>query len=270
MRAGMTEAQLDELRWLGMDWDEGPGVGGAHAPYVQSLRGDLHHHALERLAAGGHLFACGCSRREIAAAASAPHGPGDDGPRYPGTCRARVITSLSEAGHAALRFRVEPGEIRFHDLVHGECSADPHAEVGDFVVRRRDGVPSYQLAVAADDIEMRVTHVLRGDDLLSSTARQLLLYHALRGQPPVWAHVPLLLSPAGERLAKRHGGFTIAQLRAAGRQPEEVVGYLAHSAGLRARVEPTELRELVEGFSLERLRRGPGRVEAGWGLPDRA
>jgi glutamyl-tRNA synthetase len=267
MRPGMTEAQLDELRWLGLDWDEGPGVGGPHAPYVQSQRSALYEEALERLAAAGHLFRCACSRREIAAAASAPHGAAEEGPRYPGTCRAQVISSLAEAGDDALRFRVEPGVISFGDLVQGGCTASPASEIGDFVVRRRDGVAAYQLAVVMDDAAMGVTHVLRGDDLLTSTARQLLLYRALGADPPAWAHVPLLLDPAGERLAKRHGAYSIAEMRAAGRRAEEIVGFLAFSAGLRDRPLPVALRELVAGFSLEGLSRAPARVDASWEAP---
>jgi glutamyl-tRNA synthetase len=265
MRPGMTETQLDELRWLGIDWDEGPGVGGPHAPYVQSQRGELYAAALERLARAGHLYRCTCSRREIAAAASAPHGAGDEGPRYPGTCRGRTITSLEEAEGEALRFRVEPEKVRFHDLVHGIRSVDPYGETGDFVVRRRDGVAAYQLAVVVDDEAMGITDVLRGDDLLTSTARQLLLYRALGHPPPSWAHVPLLLNPRGQRLAKRDEAFTISQIRASGRGADEVVGMLAHSAGLREDPGPVPLAELVPAFSLGTLRRGAMRVEGGWG-----
>ena len=257
--------QLRDLRWLGLDWDEGPDVGGPFGPYLQSERQALYAEALERLSARGLLFECFCSRREIAAAASAPHAGDDEGPVYPGTCL-RLAPEERERRRArrraALRFRVPPGEVGFHDLLQGDLSFRPAEEAGDFVVRRRDGVAAYQLAVVVDDAAMGITHVLRGADLLSSTARQLLLYRALGLEPPRWIHVPLLLGPHGERLAKRHGAVALRELREAGEPPERVVGTLAASCGLAEPGEALHPRELVDRFSLDRLPRAPSVLPA--------
>ncbi|HEX5724511.1 MAG TPA: tRNA glutamyl-Q(34) synthetase GluQRS [Longimicrobiaceae bacterium] len=257
VRPGVMEAQLAELRWLGIDWDEGPDVGGPHAPYVQSRRTEGYEAALRALEAQGLLFACGCSRKDIAAAASAPHA-GEEGPRYPGTCRAGPARP-GEAP-AALRLRVEPGEVCFDDGVQGRRCFEPAAETGDFVVRRKDGVAAYQLAVVVDDAAMGVTHVVRGADLLSSTARQLLLYRALGLEPPAFLHVPLLLGEDGERLAKRHGAVSLAELRAAGADPRAVAGWLAASCGLAAPGERVVPAELVDRFAADRLPREPTAV----------
>ncbi|HEV2149236.1 MAG TPA: tRNA glutamyl-Q(34) synthetase GluQRS, partial [Longimicrobiaceae bacterium] len=249
VRPGYMEAQLDDLRWLGLDWDEGPDVGGPHAPYLQSERRERFAEALGRLEAAGLVYPCYCSRREIAAAASAPHGASDEGPRYAGTCRERPRGAGEVGGPAALRFRVPEGEVRFRDAVMGEVAFDPAAETGDFVVRRRDGVAAYQLAVVVDDAAMGITHVVRGADLLSSTARQLLLYRALGLPAPEWLHVPLMLGPDGERLAKRHGAVSLAELRGEGIAPERVVGWLASTCGLAEPGEHVRPAELVPRFS---------------------
>jgi glutamyl-tRNA synthetase len=267
VREGIMETQLDELRWLGLDWDEGPDVGGPHAPYVQSLRTERYDAALRALAARELLFECACSRKDIAAAASAPHA-GEEGPRYPGICRERRVDaaapSLMEHGKAsvALRLRVEPGELCFPDLLQGRCCFDPADETGDFVVRRKDGAAAYQLAVVVDDAAMQITHVVRGADLLSSTARQLLLFRALGLPEPRFLHVPLMLGDDGERLAKRHGAVSLGELRARGVAPERVVGWLAATCGLAAEGEQVTAAELVPRFAVERLPRGPTTVTA--------
>jgi glutamyl-tRNA synthetase len=260
VRPGIMQTQLDELRWLGLDWDEGPDVDGPHAPYVQSERGALYDDALRRLAERGLLFECTCSRRDIAAAASAPHA-GEEGPRYPGMCRERLVdptvASLLAHGRAqvALRMRVEPGEACFADLLMGRCCYDPSAETGDFVVRRKDGAAAYQLAVVVDDDAMRITHVVRGGDLLSSTARQILLYRALGIPEPRFLHVPLMLGEDGERLAKRHGSVSLADLRARGVAPARVTGWLAATCGLAAEGEEVSAHDLVPRFSAGALPR---------------
>ena len=267
VRPGIMETQLDELRWLGLDWDEGPDVGGPFAPYVQSERAERYDAALRALAARGVLFECACSRRDIAAAASAPHA-GEEGPRYPGTCRERRVNasagSLMEHGKSrvALRVRVEPGEVCFADLLMGRCCFDPAEEAGDFVVRRKDGAAAYQLAVVVDDAAMEITDVVRGGDLLASTARQILLFRALGLPEPRFLHVPLMLGDDGERLAKRHGAVSLGELRARGVAPDRVVGWLASTCGLAADGEQVTAVELVPRFAVERLPRGPTTVTA--------
>jgi glutamyl-tRNA synthetase len=257
VRPGYMERQLEELRWLGLDWDEGPDVGGPHAPYVQSQRQPLYEAALRRLAEMGMLFACTCSRRDIAGAASAPHA-GEEGPRYPGTCRDRRVepgpASLTDFGRSqfALRVAAPAGAVPFTDGLLGPCAFDP-ADEGDFVVRRKDGVAAYQLAVVVDDAAMGITDVVRGADLLSSTARQILLYRALDLPVPRFLHVPLMLGPDGERLAKRHGAVSLGELRGAGVPPDAVAGWLASTCGLAAPGERLHPRQLIERFDVARL-----------------
>lgn len=264
-RPEYLDRQIEELRWLGIDWDEGPDVGGEYGPYLQSQRQDAFDDALSRLDRAGLTFDCYCSRKEILAAASAPQAGDDEGPAYPGTCMSRArgaAVGQVGAGQTAVRLRVSPGEICFHDLVMGETCHDPYVETGAFVVRRKDGVAAYQLAVVVDDHLMRISHVLRGADLLASTSRQILLYRALRWEPPLWAHVPLLLGADGARLAKRHGAVSLRELRAKGVTPEAIVGWLAWSAGLTEKVVETEASELVGNFDLARVRRTPTVVES--------
>jgi glutamyl-tRNA synthetase len=256
VRPGSMEAQLTDLRWLGLDWDEGPDVGGPFGPYLQSQRGTHYEAALDRLSEQGLIFACACSRKDIAAASSAPHGADDEGPRYPGTCRELPPAAL-QGRPTALRFRVPAQPVGFHDLLQGHVTLRPSEEIGDFVVRRKDDVAAYQLAVVVDDAAMEITDVLRGADLLSSTARQLLLYRALELREPRWVHVPLLLGPDGERLSKRHGSVTLRDTREAGVRPEAVVGWLASTCGLVEMGEECTAQELVERFSVERLPREP-------------
>jgi glutamyl-tRNA synthetase len=259
VRAGLEARILDELRWLGLDWDEGPDVGGPSAPYRQSERLPSYAAALERLRAAGLVYPCFCSRAEIAAASQAPHGPADEGPRYPGTCAAlspAEVARRSASRRPAWRFRVPPGNVAFDDAVHGRVALDVAEAVGDFVVARADGVPAYQLAVVVDDAAMAITEVVRGDDLLSSTARQLLLYRALELSPPRFGHVPLVVGEDGARLAKRHGALSLGELRARGAHPGAVVALLAELSGLPAgrRAAP---RELVPGFELGRMLKQP-------------
>jgi glutamyl-tRNA synthetase len=250
---------LEDLAWLGLAWDEGPDVGGAHAPYRQSERRRRYDAAAAALVASGRAFPCWCSRAEVARAATAPHGPGDDGPRYPGSCRERTAGPPGRA--PSLRLRVEPGEIAFVDGVHGPQREDVAAAVGDFVIVRADGVPAYQLAVVVDDAAMGVTDVVRGDDLLGSTARQLALYRALGLTAPRFAHVPLVLGPDGARLSKRHGAIGVRALRERGVAAARVVGILAATLGLCAAGAAVPAEELVAGFAVERVRREPTVVE---------
>jgi glutamyl-tRNA synthetase len=265
VRPGLEARILDELRWLGLGWDEGPDLGGAFGPYRQSELGERHGAALRRLREAGLAYPCFCSRAEIAAAAQAPHGPADEGPRYPGTCRGLSPAEVARRGTArapAWRLRVEPGPVAFDDAVHGRCIFDVAAATGDFVVMRADGVAAYQLAVVVDDAAMRITEVVRGDDLLPSTARQLLLYAALGLPAPRFAHVPLVVGEDGERLAKRHGARSLGELREAGVAPEAVLGLLAASCGLAPAGTRCTAAELVSGFAWGRLPRAPTRLPA--------
>lgn len=264
-RQHLAEQACDDLRWLGLDWDEGPGVGGPHAPYVQSEREALYQEALDRLQRDGHLYPCYCSRAEIMAIASAPHGLASEGPAYPGTCRHLSPAALQERARSgktpSLRFALPDEPIAFDDLIAGH-QLFPAGAGGDFVVRRADGVIGYQLAVVVDDALMGVTHVIRGGDLLDSTPRQILLYRALGYPVPQFGHLPLLLGPDGARLAKRHGAVTVAGARAAGTPPEVLVGHLAHLSGLLDRPEPVQPADLVASFSLDRVPREPVRLPA--------
>lgn len=240
-----------DLEWLGLDWDE--------TPLVQSQRDDVYREALEKLERTGRVYPCFCTRAEIARAASAPHGLSEEGPRYPGTCAALPPETLAERARTrvpALRFRAAPGEWCFEDGLHGRTCQDVATLVGDFVVRRNDGVASYQLAVVVDDAASRITDVLRGDDLLTSTPRQLQIHEALGLTPPRFWHVPLVLGEDGKRLAKREGAFAVAELRERGISVERVLGLLAAWSGLGDGT-PVTLRELVRRFRPELLPRSP-------------
>ena len=248
---GSAEGILHDLLWLGLDWDEGPDRGGPFAPYAQSERGERYDAAFETLRTEGRVYPCFCSRKDIQSAVSAPQAPGDEA-LYPGTCRdlprREIARRLTSRAAPAWRFRVDPaGLLPFTDRVRGPQEVDP-GSIGDFVVRRADGVPAYQLAVVVDDIAMKISEVVRGEDLLASTFRQLLLYRALGASPPAFAHVPLLLGDDGVRLSKRHRGITLREISAAGESAEAIVGRLAHRHGLRDTAAPISARALVAGF----------------------
>jgi glutamyl-tRNA synthetase len=258
VRAEFREAQIRDLRWLGLDWDEGPDVGGEFGPYLQSSRASGYEQALNRLRRKGLVYQCRCTRREIAAAASAPHIGDDEAPAYPGTCRTRPAVEPDTG--VALRFRVPTGPVPFIDELQGQRSYNPSAETGDFVIRRKDGIAAYQLAVAVDDAAMKVTHVLRGADLLSSTARQILIYEALELPPPRWLHVPLMLEAEGERLSKRGGGLSLGEIRGRGIAPERIVGWLAFTCGLVDRQSEAVPNDLIGSFDPQRIARRDTRV----------
>ncbi|MDB5098213.1 MAG: gltX [Cyanobacteria bacterium RYN_339] len=243
---GAEARLLDDLAWLGIDWDEGP--------YRQSERLPLFAEALDRLE--GRVFGCKCTRAELKQLASAPHGV--DGPVYPGTCREGGLPALG----CALRFRVAPGEVCFDDLVAGSVCQDVAGQVGDFVVRRADGLFAYQLAVVVDDALMGINQVVRGHDLLDSTARQIQLQEALGFPRPAYAHVPLVLDAEGNRLAKRDRATAIRDLREAGVPAERLIGLLGWSLGLLPAPTPVAARELVAAFAWNRLETSPWRCGA--------
>lgn len=224
-RADYAGAMLEDLRWLDIEWQEGPDVGGPFGPYRQSERYELYRSAWERLRAGGWIYPCRCSRRELAAAVNAPHEDEDDEPVYPGTCRPRAetIANASEPAGVNWRFHIPDGEaIGFEDSGMGAQSYVAGRDFGDFVIWRRDDVPAYQLACVVDDAAMRITEVVRGADLLKSTARQILLYWTLGLTPPLWHHCPLLRDTQGQRLAKRTDALSLRALRERGLTPEQV------------------------------------------------
>ncbi len=232
-----AEAILNDLKWLGIEWDEGPDVGGPTGPYTQSERTALYEAALNHLAAQDLLFLCDCSRAEIARVASAPHA-GEEGPRYPGTCRRYRMEQRAFKRPPAVRLAVPEDprrRVTLTDRVFGSITEDVGEKVGDFVVRRGDGVFAYQLAVVVDDLAMGVTEVVRGADLLSSAARQTLLARLLGGEPPTFAHVPLVFGEGGERLAKRNAGVPIADQRAAGTLPAVLLSAIAAAYGVPLR-----------------------------------
>jgi glutamyl-tRNA synthetase len=215
-------AMLEDLRWFGFEWSEGPDVGGRFTPYNQSGRMNFYRAALEKLRAGNFIYPCTCSRKDILAATRAPHANDDDEPVYPGTCRKNLESEISNRKFS-WRFRVHDGEtISFVDGNRGAQKFVAGKDFGDFVVWRHDDVPAYQLACAVDDAAMEISEVVRGADLLVSTARQILLHRALGLTPPEFFHCALMLDDKGGRLAKRHDALSLRQLRGRGETPESL------------------------------------------------
>lgn len=236
-----SSAMLEDMRWFGLRWQEGSDIGGSFGPYLQSQRHSFYRASFERLLEDGYLFPCVCSRKEVQRSAQAPH-PNDDEPVYPGTCRNRKCDSPSSIGSDSRqpsieeapsaqqesvrinwRFRVPDGEtISFVDKRYGPQHFVAGKDFGDFVVWRHDNVPSYQLAVVVDDASMHITEVVRGVDLMRSTARQILLYRALKLEPPAFYHCPLVTDESGVRLAKRNDALSLRTLRETGAKPEQL------------------------------------------------
>ena len=230
-RVEFADAMIEDLRWLGIRWSEGPDCGGPYGPYSQSDRREHYIEVWRRLRAGGFLYPCYCSRKDLAQAASAPN-DADDEPVYPGTCRDRKdCGGFDDPAGVNWRFRVPDGKaIEFTDLNLGPQRYVAGDDIGDFVVWRRDDVPAYQLAVVTDDALMRITEIVRGADLLKSTARQILLWRALasshddfRNNLPHYFHCELVRDATGTRLAKRHDALSVRQLRENGLTPEQVL-----------------------------------------------
>ena len=223
-RAEFARAMMEDLRWLGIRWSEGPDCGGPYGAYSQSERRTHYLEAWRQLRAGGFLYPCVCSRKDLAQSASAPNDT-DDEPLYPGTCRERKdVAEFMEPAGVNWRFRVPDGEsVEFADLNLGRQRYVAGSDFGDFLVWRRDDVPAYQLAVVVDDAAMRITEVVRGADLLKSTARQLLLMRGLGYAAPDYFHCELLRDGDGVRLAKRHDALSIRHLREGGMTAEKVL-----------------------------------------------
>ncbi|MDR2893251.1 MAG: tRNA glutamyl-Q(34) synthetase GluQRS [Deltaproteobacteria bacterium] len=300
-------ALQEDLRWLGLDWDEGPYTQSArfecYAAALESLGGQgAESDQAEKYASGGRdlLYPCFCSRKELRELAGAPQAGGgsrqsgssfrqsgsgfrqagggsnqsEDGNiragagnaadgSYPGVCRNLSPQEREERQRSGLPFawrinfaqNLRPEFLEFEDLILGRVNFRPEAAGGDFALRRSDGVFAYQLAVVLDDIEQGVTQVVRGEDILGSTPRQLFLQSLFGGERPEYAHLPLLLDHQGERLAKRHASISLRGLRAAGVSPEAIIGWLAHWSGLRTELSPCRARDLVDSFSFSAIKR---------------
>jgi glutamyl-tRNA synthetase len=265
VRVEAVTTALIDLKWLGLDWDEGPDVGGMNGPYIQSQRKGIYHGVLERLQTMELVYPCTCTRADIARAASAPHAE-DEGPTYPGTCSWRSATDAKGLGDLpfAWRFRVANGSVAWDDLFLGNVELDPSQVGGDFLVGRHTLSPAYQLAVVTDDATMGVSQVIRGLDLVPSTPRQILLYRALGWREPRFGHVPLAVSPDGRRLAKREGSIKLATLREQGVDPHRLVGGLIESCGWSNCLVPSTPRDWIGALDPKDLSRGPWVVTQEW------
>lgn len=263
-RPDYAAAILEDLRWLGLDWDYGPDTGGPGGPYVQSLRSEIYDTALTQLEQSGLTYPCFCTRKELRQLAAAPHVDNTGAP-YPGTCRhlneEQVQAMLQSGRKACVRLRCPQTPIRFDDAVMGPQSFLLSRCGGDFALRRSDGVVAYQLAVAVDDALMGVTQVVRGRDILPSTPRQIALLELLGYGAPSYAHVPLLLDAEGERLAKRHNSLSLRCLREQRVDPRRITGLLGHLAGLTFSAASASPAELMPAFDWSRLPRQDVRLE---------
>lgn len=259
-----TAGLLADLAWCGLDFDEGPGIGGPHGPYVQSERGDCYAAALARLREGGRVYPCFCSREQLEVARRLQLAQGR-APRYDGSCR-RLPEGIAEARlsageTASLRFRIDEGDaIRFTDLIRGEQRFE-RSDIGDFILVRSDGTPAFFFANALDDAQMAMSHVLRGDDHLSNTPRQLLVLEALQLSPPHYGHLPLVLGDDGSPLSKRHGAVSVAEFREDGVLPLALLNLLARTGHHYESEALLTLDALIAGFALEHSGRSAARFD---------
>ena len=254
-RREYAEQLCDDLLWLGLDWDEGPGKDGGHGPYYQSERRHLFEAALQNLKQRGLVYPCFCTRAQLHAA-SAPHA-GETTFRYAGTCSSLTSAEIEERSivrSPAMRFRVPEGIVEFDDLFLGPQKQDVRAMFGDFLIRRSDGVHAYQLAVSVDDAMMGITEVVRGSDLLTSVGCQIQLIKTMGYVPPRYGHIPLLVNPEGRRLSKRERDLDIGALRKR-LTPEELCGHLAQLLGMLSKAEPLTAREMIPLYKYADLSR---------------
>ena len=256
IKPGSSEQIIKDLRWLGLDWEQGPDIGGPAAPYDQSARNPQYQQAFQQLLDQKLIYPCYCSRKDIQQAASAPHAH-EHGPLYPGTCRDPASRAKIKQRHpnklAAWRYQVPARTIAFEDRIIGSVSERLDQAVGDFVIKRADGLFAYQLAVVVDDGMMGITDVVRGADLLDSTARQIELFEALGYPVPNFWHVPLMLDNSGARLSKRDGADSLAIWQQQGKSAETVIGHLAFSVGLIDIKQPISAQGLLATLTLETL-----------------
>jgi glutamyl-tRNA synthetase len=253
------EIILDGLRWLGLTWDEGPGVGGACGPYMQTERLALYREHAERLIATGHAFRCYCTKEELDAAREALKKRDPKAQfKYPGTCRSRTDEPDKKY---VVRFKAPTeGAVTYVDKVFGEVTT-PNVENQDFVLMRSDGVPLYNFGAVVDDVTMDITLVARGRDHMINTPPQILLYQALGARVPELAHLPMMLAPNGEKLSKRHGAVSVTEYRDKGYAPAAVLNYLARFGWSHGDQEVFSLGELVQAFSWEACGRGDGKFD---------
>ncbi len=258
-RPGSLEQIIEDLHWLGLDWDEGPDVGGDNGPYLQSQRLEFYERAFVNLQGAARVFPCRCSRKDITHALSAPHLV-QIAPIYPGTCRPANFKNRVPGqrgnwrGTFAWRFAVGDKVIHYEDKLWGRQQQNLGNAVGDFVVKRRDGLYAYQLASVVDDGLMGVTDVVRGEDLLDSTPRQIALMKALNILQPNFWHVPLLQDDFGQRMSKRDGSNSLEQWRVQNYSPAKLVGNFAYTLGLIDSNKALTAKELLHDLSLDGFR----------------
>lgn len=261
-RQVFADQMIEDLKWLGLTYEEGPDCGGSFGPYIQDQRRHYYEKALEQVWEQGLLYPCFCSRKDLAAV-RAPH-RGENTGVYPGSCRnlsEEEQRQRAETKKPAMRFRMPDHKDCFQDFNYGLQCLDLKREVGDFILRRADGIHAYQLAVVVDDALMRITEVVRGADLLSSTHQQRVLYEALGYTPPNFGHVPLLVGRDGERLSKRFQSLDLGQLKSKGWTPEELWGLLLFEAGMLEKEEPIALKDAIGIFSWEAIKTEDLRID---------
>jgi len=256
---------LDSLRWLGLDWDEGPEVGGPFGPYRQTERLDLYRESADRFVAEGRAYFCYCTPEELEDRRRAALARGET-PGYDGRCRKLSEDQRQaferEGRPKAIRFAMPGADVTVHDLIRGDTRF-PANDLRDFVIMRSDGTPTYLLAAALDDVQMKMTHVIRGEDLLPSTPRQLEIIRALNADPPIYAHLPLIVGPDHQPLSKRHGAVAVEWFKEQGFLPEALVNYLALLGW--SYDETTTFfttQELIERFDLGRVSRNPAAFDS--------
>ena len=255
-KAEFVDGVINDLHWLGLDWDEGTDIGGPCAPYTQSESTDLYEAAIQALVADKLVYPCYCTRKELRSLASAPH-MSDYGSAYPEICLNLTETERNlreaEGRRFSMRLHSELPQISFHDKLHGDLTMSWKECGGDFPLKRSDGVYAYQLAVVLDDIRQGITQIVRGEDILHCTPRQVYLYGLLGCPVPEYIHLPLVNDHEGERLAKRHGHFELRKMREQGISAEAINGYLAYHGGLIDELKPTTARNLITAFDVKKI-----------------